>query len=487
MGNCNCRKKQIIDEKEDTGNALQGETNGDDNLKDDAYGKLVTWIIDMADTDCTGKELMQDMLDGETVLHNTGTDSDTSRSLNLSSQQASIDSVGSGSENMSWKSSISPDSRSICTIPETRYLGRAQSEDIESVRPKQRGVFLKQISVACDSRTAPKALNRDKSLEFSKPKELNKSLDLHKSSEISKSMKSLKSPRDVKDIEPNLKMKETELLKARYQNIMSKKEQNTLIKQSSEPESFRNKLQPRQKLDVGTKSFDNFLDVPKPFSPTYTRQSSDESSSSKKDYLSTSSKSFDSDSARCISTSPRAKGKRTISDEGFRKKEKYRMSIRNKPVKSFDIFLDDSVKSSKNSMSRQTTISIEDEDGVIIENIHQDSDEEMIPLRPLSVESDNAGKFDVSFESSKNQQNKRTPLGILSRSLGNIKEKTSKLKSLVRRKSSSLMTIKASENEDDKTEAMKAVSNEEVILNDTLLDGNINDILFAIDTLWPTK
>ncbi|CAG2217251.1 unnamed protein product [Mytilus edulis] len=464
MGNCNCRRKQIIDEKENTGNALQEETNDDDNLKDDAYGKLVTWIIDMADTDCTGKELMQDMLDGETLLHNTGTDSDTSRSLNLSSQQASIDSVGSGSENMSWKSSISPDSRSICTIPETRYLGRAQSEDIESVRPKQRGVFLKQISVACDSRTAPKALNRDKSLEFSKPKELNKSLDIHKSSEISKSMKSLKSPRDVKDIEPNLKMKETELLKARYQNIMSKKEQNTLIKQSSEPESFRNKLQPRQKL--GT---------------------SDESSSSKKDYLSTSSKSFDSDSARCISTSPRAKGKRTISDEGFRKKEKYRMSIRNKPVKSFDIFLDDSVKSSKNSMSRQTTISIEDEDGVIIENIHQDSDEEMIPLRPLSVESENAGKFDVSFESSKNQQNKRTPLGILSRSLGNIKEKTSKLKSLVRRKSSSLMTIKASENEDDKTEAMKAVSNEEVILNDTLLDGNINDILFAIDTLWPTK
>ncbi|VDI20920.1 Hypothetical predicted protein [Mytilus galloprovincialis] len=179
------------------GNALHEETNGDDNLKDDAYGKLVTWIIDMADTDCTGKDLMQDMLDGETVLHNTGF------------------------ENMSWKSSISP---------------------------------------------------------------------------------------------------------------WGVRNQRTL----------------------------------------------------------------NHDSARCISTSPRAKGKRTISEEGFRKKEKYRMSIRNKPVKSF---LDDSVKSSKNSMSQQTTVSIEDEDGVIIENIHQDSDEEKIPLRPLSVESDNAGKVDVSFES----------------------------------------------------------------------------------------
>lgn len=66
----------------------------------------------MADTDCTGKALMQHMLDGETILHNTGTDSETSRSFNLSSQQASIDSVGSGSENMSWKSSIIPDSKS---------------------------------------------------------------------------------------------------------------------------------------------------------------------------------------------------------------------------------------------------------------------------------------------------------------------------------------------------------------------------------------
>ncbi|CAG2193671.1 unnamed protein product [Mytilus edulis] len=309
------------------GNALHEETNGDDNLKDDAYGKLVTWIIDMADTDCTGKDLMQDMLDGETVLHNTGF------------------------ENMSWEVVY-------------QSLGRAQSEDIESVRPKQRGVF-SEANFGCDSRTVPKALNRDKSLEFSKPKELKLSLDIHKTSELSKSMKSLKSARDVKDIEPNLKMKEIE-----------------------------HKLQPRQKLGLWTKSFDNFFDVPKPFLPTYPRQSSDESSSSKNKYLS--SKSFDSDSARCISTSPRAKGKRTISEEGFRKKEKYRMSIRNKPVKSF---LDDSVKSSKNSMSQQTTVSIEDEDGVIIENIHQDSDEEKIPLRPLSVESDNAGKVDVSFES----------------------------------------------------------------------------------------
>jgi hypothetical protein len=54
----------------------------------------------------------------------------------------------------------------------------------------------------------------------------------------------LKSASDLKNISPDLKVRETELLKARYQNIMSKKtEQNTLIKQCSEPESFRHKIQ----------------------------------------------------------------------------------------------------------------------------------------------------------------------------------------------------------------------------------------------------
>ena len=250
----------------------------------------------MAGTDCSGNKYMADMLDGDnTGLRNTGADSETSRSPNLSSQQASVDSVGSFSENNSWKSSFSHDSRSICTIPETRHLNRAQSEDCDAVRPKQRGVLLKQYSIACDSRTGPKALNRDKSFDVNKPMELNKSLDSNKSSsEMSKSMKSLKSASDLKDISPDLKVRETELLKARYQNIMSKKiEQNTLIKQCSEPESFRHKIKSKQKIDKSTKSFDNFLDVPKPFIPSYNRQSSDESSSSKKDYLSSSSKSFE--------------------------------------------------------------------------------------------------------------------------------------------------------------------------------------------------
>lgn len=459
------------------------DVNDDSKTKDDAYGKLVTWIIDMAENDCTKNDIMEDFLDGEPTLRNTGAESDTSRSPNLSSQQASLDSVGSLS---SFKSSLSHDSRSICTIPETKYLSRAQSEDYDSVRPKTKGVLLKQFSVACDSRTAPKALNRDKSFDFSRPKDLNKSLDIHKSCDMSKSLKSLKSAADIKDIEPNLKEKETALLKARYQNIISKKnEQNTLVKQSSEPESYRNKVQSKQKLTQATKSFDNFLDVPKPYVPPfhYNRQSSDESTSSRKLESPTSSKSFESDhSSRSLS--PRTRNTRTISEEGFRKKEKYRMSLRHKPVKSFDNFIDESAKSLKSSASRQTTISVEDEDGVIIENITQ---EEMIPLRPISVESDNLEKIDISFESGKNQSHKRGPLGILSRSVGNIKEKTSKLRTLVRRKSNSLMTIKSSENNENNAKAIKAVSNEDVILNDQLLDGNINDILFAIDTLWPTK
>lgn len=436
----------------------------------------------MAETDCTKNAMMEDLLEGEVTLRHTGAESDTSRSPNLSSQQASLDSVGSLS---SFKSSLSHDSRSICTIPESKYLSRAQSEDYDSVRPKTKGVLLKQFSVACDSRTAPKALNRDKSFEFSKPKDLNKSLDSHKSCDISKSLRSLKSAADIKDIEPNLKEKETELLKARYQNMISKKnEQNTLVKQCSEPESFINKVQPKQRFSQITKSFDNFLDVPKPYVPpfNYNRQSSDESTSSKRLESPTSSKSLESDSSRSVS--PKTIRRRTISEEGFRKKEKYRMSLRHKPVKSFDNFTDESVKSTKNSTSRQTTISVEDEDGVIIENITQ---EEMIPLRPISTESDNLEKFDKSFDSGRSQSSKRGPLGILSRSVGNIKEKTSKLRTLVRRKSNSLMTIQSSENNESKTQAIKAVSNEDVILNDKLLDGNINDILFAIDTLWPTK
>lgn len=446
----------------------------------------------MAGTDCSGNKYMADMLDGDnTGLRNTGADSETSRSPNLSSQQASVDSVGSFSENNSWKSSFSHDSRSICTIPETRHLNRAQSEDCDAVRPKQRGVLLKQYSIACDSRTGPKALNRDKSFDVNKPMELNKSLDSNKSSsEMSKSMKSLKSASDLKDISPDLKVRETELLKARYQNIMSKKiEQNTLIKQCSEPESFRHKIKSKQKIDKSTKSFDNFLDVPKPFIPSYNRQSSDESSSSKKDYLSSSSKSFDSESSsRCISVSPRQRNKRTISEEGFRKKEKYRMSLKHKPVKSFDNFIDNCAQSTKSSLSQHTTISVEDEDGMIIEN---EEEAEMIPLRGLSTdEGDNIEKFDISFESIKNKSNvSRTPLvGLLSRSVGNIKEKTSKLRTLVRRKSNSLMTIKSSDTQENQPPPdINVVSNEDIILNDTLLDGNITDILFAIDTLWPTK
>lgn len=70
----------------------------------------------------------------------------------------------------------------------------------------------------------------------------------------------------------------------------------------------------------------------------------------------------------------------------------------------------------------------------------------------------------------------------LSKSVGNLIDRSSRLRDSIRKKSSSLFTVK---HPNDIENIEQDPEEREKVLDDRLLDGNMGDILYAMDALWP--
>jgi len=126
-----------------------------------------------------------------------------------------------------------------------------------------------------------------------------------------------------------------------------------------------------------------------------------------------------------------------------------------------------------NLLSRQTTFS--DDDDVVSEKRHPHSmfAESLQIDEPDNVVLHNRRKRRGRF------------VGILSRSVGSLMEKSSRLRNSIRRKSSSLFTVRSVVEPEE--QEIESKDTPDKVLDDKLLDGNIADILFAVDALWPKK
>lgn len=159
--------------------------------------------------------------------------------------------------------------------------------------------------------------------------------------------------------------------------------------------------------------------------------------------------------------------------------------------------VDNSRLSVRPTCSRQTTFS--DEDEIISEKSVSPSAHPPMDVLQLLEHNDSIDGQEVK-PCRKNRRRSKNVFGdIISRSVGNLMDRSSRIKHNIRIKSASLFTInvKPSKQENDekayqidkdsKIIEVAEKENEEIYLDDALLDGNMADILCAVDALWPGK
>ncbi|KAK3092330.1 hypothetical protein FSP39_001374 [Pinctada imbricata] len=357
----------------------------------DSYGKLVSWLIQMSETDDndTDTESIQNdkmkRLKPDKKLYGwrqlmTGT------SESFESHVSSDTQYWGSTYNKSTASEDVPDigETNFPSKPSSFEVVENQSSDMLLRVPSRRGVLRKQYSV-CDSRSG------------------------QETPEIHRSMKS------IHDSPTDLKTKELHMLKARLQDLQYRKSKNPeFCRQRSEPCSDRiykhdHTFLKRQRK--ATQSFDLSGDRIYPQSKLYSRQTtSDEESTGQ--------------------TSSSVSGKR------------------------------------------------------------QDSElnPELIRLHDFSsTQTEPDPQEDLDNTSIKNRRNLKGKVSSFwSKSVNNLMCRTSRLRASFSRKSNSLFTVQPSYDSGVHHVDMRQSLSEKV-LDDKLLDGNIADILFAVDAIWPTS
>ncbi|XP_033736237.1 uncharacterized protein LOC117324472 [Pecten maximus] len=140
--------------------------------------------------------------------------------------------------------------------------------------------------------------------------------------------------------------------------------------------------------------------------------------------------------------------------------------------------------------SRQTTFSEDEEDNELrklsSESLYNDADREN--------DFDVVDPKEILLKKRKNFLTSGRAAHVLSSSVGNLVDSHGMLINDIRRKSSSMVIMQARGQHSvdilDRPELPQVTvqsSSEEKILDDELLDGNIADIMFAVEALWPKK
>ncbi|XP_033735655.1 uncharacterized protein LOC117324104 [Pecten maximus] len=131
--------------------------------------------------------------------------------------------------------------------------------------------------------------------------------------------------------------------------------------------------------------------------------------------------------------------------------------------------------------SRQTTFS--DEDDIMCEKSKSSLLQPPIEIMTVREHEEEEADGEGGGLRTNRRKHKGKISGIISRSVENLIGKTSRLRHRLKYRSSSLFTV----NNDDKSEITPELLNDKLFLNDKLLDGNIDDILYAVDALWPNE
>ncbi|OWF38375.1 uncharacterized protein LOC110466377 [Mizuhopecten yessoensis] len=131
--------------------------------------------------------------------------------------------------------------------------------------------------------------------------------------------------------------------------------------------------------------------------------------------------------------------------------------------------------------SRQTTFS--DEDDLTYEKSKSSLLHPPLEIMTVREHEEEEAEGEGGVIRSNRRKHKGKISGMISRSVENLLGKTSRLRHRLKYRSSSLFTV----NNDDKSEIPPELFNDKLFLNDKLLDGNIDDILYAVDTLWPNE
>ncbi|XP_060068418.1 uncharacterized protein LOC132548572 [Ylistrum balloti] len=131
--------------------------------------------------------------------------------------------------------------------------------------------------------------------------------------------------------------------------------------------------------------------------------------------------------------------------------------------------------------SRQTTFS--DEDDLLYERSKSSLLQPPLEIMTVREQGEEETEGEGGVIKTNRRKHKGKISGMISRSVENLIGKTSRLKHRLKYRSSSLFTV----NNDNKSEIPPELFNDKLFLNDKLLDGNIDDILYAVDTLWPNE
>lgn len=152
-----------------------------------------------------------------------------------------------------------------------------------------------------------------------------------------------------------------------------------------------------------------------------------------------------------------------------------------KSSRSSDVSLDSRSTGRNANSSRQTTFS--DEDDLTFDKSKSSllsPPPEVLTVQENEEEEDRKERDGEEIVRSNRRKHKGKISSMISRSVENLLGKTSRLKHRLKHRSSSLFTV-------DHQEAPPEVPNDKLFLNNKLLDGNLDDILYAVDALWPNE
>ena len=162
--------------------------------------------------------------------------------------------------------------------------------------------------------------------------------------------------------------------------------------------------------------------------------------------------------------------------------------------KSFDDSLDPKAFGWRPVNSRQTTFSDEGEENGVV-NASRDSlvdgydstneFDKVDPSEVLLKPRKGGGSFPIARKHWLHDAKNKKINGV-SVSVGDLVDVPQQLYPSSRRKSSSMATVSVSPENDDELSADNKANNGN-ILDDCLLDQNIADILFSVETLWPKQ